>query len=79
MLKCVFSCAFFIQIFQWLEQPYELEQSAILQGQLVEERNALITLCKEAHQSREYDQNLLEKRMEAYEEVLKVSVFFPFI
>lgn len=61
-----------MQVFQWLEQPYELEQSAILQNRLVQQREELVRLWKDAHQRQEYDQAVLEQRMGSYEDVLQV-------
>ena len=62
------------QIFQWLEQPHELEQSTILQNRVVEQRQELIKLWKDAHDRPDFDQSLLEERMGVYEDVLQVRV-----
>lgn len=74
MGKCFFFRSCLVQIFQWLEQPYELKQSSELQKQLVEQREELIKMWKEAHEQRDYNHNLLEERMGAYEDVLQVRI-----
>jgi hypothetical protein len=55
-----------------LEQPHELEQSTILQNRVVEQRQEMIKLWKDAHDRPDFDQNLLEERMAVYEDVLQV-------
>ncbi len=66
-----------------MEQPHELEQSTILQNRVVEQRQEMIKLWKDAHDRPDFDQSLLEERMGVYEDVLQVSAldgstaFFP--
>jgi hypothetical protein len=55
-----------------LEQPHELEQSTILQNRVVEQRQEMIKLWKDAHDRPDFDQSLLEERMAVYEDVLQV-------
>ncbi|EFX69897.1 hypothetical protein DAPPUDRAFT_257834 [Daphnia pulex] len=62
------------QVFQWLEQPHELEQSTILQNRVVEQRQEMIKLWKDAHDRPDFDQSLLEERMAVYEDVLQEAV-----
>jgi hypothetical protein len=57
-----------------LEQPHELEQSTILQNRVVEQRQELFKVWRDAHDRPDFDQSLLEERMGLYENVLQVSV-----
>ncbi|XP_046449821.1 TWiK family of potassium channels protein 7-like isoform X2 [Daphnia pulex] len=73
LLLCLYTAAG-ASVFQWLEQPHELEQSTILQNRVVEQRQEMIKLWKDAHDRPDFDQNLLEERMAVYEDVLQEAV-----
>ncbi|XP_059351195.1 TWiK family of potassium channels protein 7-like isoform X2 [Daphnia carinata] len=73
VLLCLYTAAG-ASVFQWLEQPHELEQSTILQNRVVAQREELIKMWKEAHDHPTYDQSVLEERMSVYEDVLQEAV-----
>ncbi len=62
------------QVFQWLEQPNELEQAAILQTRVVESRQELIHLWEEAHTRQHLDHGTLDEKLAVYEEALSEAV-----
>ena len=61
-------------MFQWLEQPNELEQAAILQTRVVESRQQLIHLWEEAHTRQHLDHGTLDEKLAVYEEALSEAV-----
>ena len=68
------------QVFQWLEQPHELEQSAILQKRVIEEREELVRMWdNNANSHQPFDHSVLNKRMTSYEEALQVFYKFYLI
>lgn len=70
-----FPCFYLLlQVFQWLEQPNELEQAALLQGRVVARRQELFQMWLERDADEGSDNATLVDRLRVYEAAVAEAV-----